>query len=270
VATKLLVVGGGKMGSALVAGILGSQWATPGEVAVAEVSAARRAELADPDVGLTSRFPGLSVVQDLVAADGAVVAVKPADVEEVCRRLGALGVRRVLSLAAGVKLADLASWCGNGSRVVRAMPNIAALVGEAATAIAAGARAGAEDLAWARSLMGSVGNVVEVPEKLMDAVTGLSGSGPAYVFLVAEALAEAGVAAGLPRQVAQQLVGQTLLGAARLLAGTGRTAEELRAEVTSPGGTTAAGLRQLEARAVRSAFIEAVLAAADRSRELGT
>ncbi len=257
------------MGAAVTAGVLRSGWAAPDEVVLAETSPARRAELASEANGLAARFPGLAIVEELPAAEGAVVAVKPADVEAVCERLGALGVSRLLSVAAGVKLADLARWCGQHTRVVRAMPNIAALVGEAATALAAGAGAGAEDIAWARGVMGSVGSVVEVPERLMDAVTGLSGSGPAYVFLVAEAMIEGGVLAGLPRELATQLASQTLVGSARLLVETGEPPWALRADVTSPGGTTAAGLRRLEERAVRSAFIEAVAAAVERSRELG-
>jgi pyrroline-5-carboxylate reductase len=267
-ATKLLVVGGGKMGSALVAGLLRSGWAA-GQVVVVEASPARRAELASDNGGLAARFPGLAIVGELVPADDAVVAVKPADVEGICRRLGAIGVKRVVSVAAGVKLADLARWCGPHTRVLRAMPNIAAVVGEAATAVAVGAGAGPEDLDWASAVMGSVGSVVEVHEALMDAVTGLSGSGPAYVSLVAEAMVEAGVLVGLSRELATQLVNQTLLGSARLLVETKRAPSALRAEVTSPGGTTAAGLRKLEERAVRSAFIEAVAAAVERSRELG-
>jgi pyrroline-5-carboxylate reductase len=152
---------------------------------------------------------------------------------------------------------------------VRAMPNIAALVKAGATAISPGPSASAEDVEWAAAIMRSVGLVVEVPEKLLDAVTGLSGSGPAYVFLVVEAMTEAGVLEGLPRPIARDLVVQTLAGAAQLLSTTGQSAEELRAAVTSPGGTTAAGLRQLEASGARSAIIEAVVAASARSRELG-
>jgi pyrroline-5-carboxylate reductase len=175
----------------------------------------------------------------------------------------------VLSIAAGVPLASLERWLGDGTPVVRAMPNAAALVGAGAAAIAAGTWAGEGELVWAEGILGAVGVVQRVSEPLLDAVTGLSGSGPAYVFLVAESLIEAGVLAGLSRPVAQALVVQTLLGSARLLAETGRSAEEHRANVTSPGGTTAAGLRVLEAHGMRSAFIEAVQAAAERSRELG-
>ena len=156
-----------------------------------------------------------------------------------------------------------------GVPVVRAMPNTPALVGAGAAAVAAGTAAGEDDLAWAEAVLGAVGIVVRVPEHLLDAVTGLSGSGPAYVFLVAEALVEAGVLVGLPRPTSAALVGQTLLGAARLLVEGEEGPEALRAGVTSPGGTTAAGLRVLEARGVRSALLEAVAAAAARSAELG-
>jgi pyrroline-5-carboxylate reductase len=149
------------------------------------------------------------------------------------------------------------------------MPNTPALIGAGAAAISPGSAAGEDDLAWAEEILGAVGVVVRVPEKALDAVTGLSGSGPAYVFLVAEALVEGGVLAGLPRDVAERLAFQTLLGAAQLLASGHGAPAELRAAVTSPGGTTAAGLRELERHGVRAAFLDAVMAAADRARELG-
>jgi pyrroline-5-carboxylate reductase len=149
------------------------------------------------------------------------------------------------------------------------MPNTPALVGAGASAIAAGSFAGDGDVAWARGVLGAVGVVEVVPESLLDAVTGLSGSGPAYVFLVAEALVEAGVLAGLPRPTAARLAHQTLLGSARMLAASSDGPEALRAAVTSPGGTTAAGLRELERGGVRAAFLDAVMAATERSRELG-
>ncbi|MBS1838272.1 MAG: pyrroline-5-carboxylate reductase, partial [Actinobacteria bacterium] len=158
---------------------------------------------------------------------------------------------------------------GPGVAVVRAMPNTAALVGEGAAAICGGSAADDDDLRWAEDLLGSVGTVVRVPESSMDAVTGLSGSGPAYVFLVAEALIDAGVLAGLQRGVAEELTRRTLLGAARLLESSGDGPEALRAAVTSPGGTTAAGVHRLESAAVRAAFADAVLAATQRSTELG-
>jgi pyrroline-5-carboxylate reductase len=269
---ELLVVGGGKMGEALVSGLLEAGWAPPSEVAVIEVLPARQAELSS-DGGLVSRYKGLEVLGapdgELPSATGAIVAVKPGDVEAACRNLEGSGVRRVLSIAAGVRLAELEKWCPEGCAVIRAMPNMPALVRAGATAIAGGSFARDEDVEWAAGIMRSVGLVVTVPESLLDAVTGLSGSGPAYVFVLAEALVEAGVLVGLPRTVARELVAQTLLGSARLLTTSGQSAEELRAAVTSPGGTTAAGLRQLEAGGVRSAVIEAVAAATARSVELG-
>jgi pyrroline-5-carboxylate reductase len=275
VAAKLIVVGGGKMGEALVAGLLAAEWASPDEIVIAEALESRREELLAAD-GLAGRNRGLVVVASLVpgspadGAAGALVAVKPADAEAACRSIGEAGVGRVLSIAAGVPLAQLQAWLGGGVRVIRAMPNTPALIGAGAAAIAPGAGAGEDDLAWAEAILGAVGTVVRVPESLLDAVTGLSGSGPAYVFLVAEALIEAGVLVGLPRTVSRQLAVQTLLGSARLLAESDLGPEALRAAVTSPGGTTAAGLRALEAAAVRSAFLDAVVAATDRSRALGT
>ncbi|MGH2689995.1 MAG: pyrroline-5-carboxylate reductase family protein, partial [Actinomycetota bacterium] len=152
---------------------------------------------------------------------------------------------------------------------VRAMPNTPALVRRGAAAIAGGTHAGTEHLASAERILGAVGIVVTVPESLLDAVTGLSGSGPAYVFFVAEALIEAGVHAGLTREISAALAVQTLLGSATLLAETDEGPEALRAAVTSPAGTTAAGVAALERRAVRAAFLEAVAAATERSRELG-
>ena len=226
-----------------------------------ETVAARRAELAE-------RLPGVAVADAPVVAEGHVVAVKPADVDAACRAVAATGGGRTLSIAAGVPLARLEAALGPVP-VVRAMPNTPALVGAGAAAIAGGTRAGEADLAWAEGVLGAVGVVVRVAEPLLDAVTGLSGSGPAYVFLVAEALVEGGVLQGLPRDVSATLAAHTLLGAARLLVESDQGPEALRAAVTSPGGTTAAGLRALESRAVRSAVLEAVAAATERSRALG-
>jgi len=258
---KLTVVGGGRMGTALVGGLVASGWAHPEELCVVEPVAARRDELA-------ALHPRVALSETAVASDGVVVAVKPADVAGACRAAAGAGLRRALSIAAGVALADLEAHLG-AVPVVRAMPNTPALVGAGVAAMAAGSTASEDDLVWAEGILASVGQVVRVPEHLLDAVTGLSGSGPAYVFLVAEALVEAGVLVGLPRDVSTRLAVGTLLGASRLLAETGEGPEALRAGVTSPGGTTAAGLRVLESRAVRSAFIEAVAAATRRSRDMG-
>src|SRR5829696_7745203 len=260
--TRLQILGGGRMGEALLGGLLAAGWAPAHELAVVEKLEARRKELAD-------RFPDVTVVADLIEAESAVVAVKPGDLADVCSGLAAAGVRRALSIAAGVTTAAIESAAGVGVAVVRAMPNTPALVGQGAAAIAPGASAGDEDLDWAEGILAAVGRVVRVTEAQLDAVTGLSGSGPAYVFLVAESLVDAGVLVGLPRPVAEVLVTQTLLGSARLLAESDRSAGELRADVTSPGGTTAAGLRALEDRAVRAALADAVVAATARSAELG-
>jgi pyrroline-5-carboxylate reductase len=263
---RLVVVGGGKMGEALVSGLLAAAWAAPEQVVVAEKLAPRREELTR---SLARRHPGLVVTGEPVPADGAVLAIKPDDVEAACAAVAAAGISPILSIAAGVPLAKLEKWLGDGCSVVRAMPNTPALVGAGASAIAPGSEAGEAELGWAEQILSAVGTVVRVPEALLDAVTGLSGSGPAYVFLVAEALIEAGVLVGLPRPVSCQLVEQTLLGSARLLASSPEGPETLRAAVTSPGGTTAAGLRALEAGAVRHAFLDAVSAATERSKELG-
>lgn len=257
----LALVGGGRMGAALLGGLLGAGW-EPDRLTVVEAVEARRRELAD-------QFPGVRVVGEPPGGGGAVLAVKPGDVPAAARALAAVGVDRVVSIAAGVRLAALEASLG-GVPVVRAMPNTPALVGAGVTAIAPGTLAGEDDLAWAEEVLGAVGQVVRVAEPLLDAVTGLSGSGPAYVFLVAEALVDAGVLVGLPRDLSATLAVQTLLGAARLLAETGDPPEALRAAVTSPGGTTAAGLRALEAAGVRAAFLDAVSAATERSKELGS
>ena len=258
---SLLIVGGGRMGEALLAGLLAAG-RSAGELAVAEVSQSRREQLA-------ASHPGVSVVEAPIPAAAAVLAVKPGDVGAAAAAVADTGAERLLSVAAGVTTEAIERAVGERVRVVRAMPNTPALVGAGAAAICPGSTAGEEDLAWAEEVLGAVGVVVRVPEKDLDAVTGLSGSGPAYVFLVAEAMAEAGVLSGLPRDVAETLAFQTLLGSAKLLVDGGSGPAELRAAVTSPGGTTAAGLRELERHGVRAAFLDAVMAAAGRSRELG-
>lgn len=259
-ALQLVIVGGGRMGEALLGGLV-TAGTSPGDLGVVEPVAVRRAEL-------EARHPGLTTSAEPLPGDGAVLAVKPDTVVEAAAAAVAAGTGRLLSIAAGVPIAAIEAVAGTVP-VVRAMPNTPALVGAGASALAAGSHAGEDDLRWAEAVLDAVGIAVRVPEHLLDAVTGLSGSGPAYVFLMAEALVEAGVLVGLPRPTAAALTTQTLLGAARLLAEGDEGPEALRAAVTSPGGTTAAGLRALEARGVRSALLEAVAAAAERSAELG-
>jgi pyrroline-5-carboxylate reductase len=250
------------MGNALISGLLRSGWVKPGDLVIAERLEAKRAEIG-------RRYPDIRTVAEPVAAESAVLAVKPDDAETAARSLAATGVPRVLSIMAGVTIDRLESWFGAGTAVLRAMPNMPAVLGAAASAVAGGASVSEDDFAWGEAVLSSFGVVARVPEKLLDSVTGLSGSGPAYVFLLAEAMVEAGVAEGIDREVSRLLVTATLLGSARLLAETGESPEALRAAVTSPGGTTSAGLRVLERYAVRSAVVEAVAAAAERARELG-
>ncbi len=257
------------MGEALIGGLLKAGWCTSAQLLVVEPLATRRAEL-------ETQFPGVRVAEAQpthLKASGALVAVKPHHVADACRLIAPV-VDRVLSVAAGVTTASMEAALREGApdrtiAVVRSMPNTPALVSCGASAIAGGAAATAEDLNWAASILSAVGVVERVEEKLLDAVTGVSGSGPAYVFLVAEAMIEGGVLMGLPRTVATTLVAQTIAGAGLMLRDSGDEAARLRGNVTSPGGTTAAGLRVLEQRGARSAFIDAVAAATERSREFG-
>ena len=259
---KLLLVGGGKMGSALLTGLLAAQWAPIGDLVVSETDAAQRARLEEA-------HPGLTVVGGPVEAEDVLLAVKPDVAEPVLLTLAANGARRVLSIVAGISSARLEAVMPPGSVVVRAMPNTPSLVGAGVAGLSGGMAATSADLDWAEGILGAVGTVVRLPERQLDAVTGVSGSGPAYMFLVAEAMIEGGVTAGLSRDVSHKLVVGTMLGAARMMDETGEDPAQLRAAVTSPGGTTAAAIRTLEFKAVRSAFIEAVAAAVERSRQIG-
>ena len=258
----LEIVGGGRMGEALLSGLLSAGVVAAAEVVVVEVSADRRDELA-------ARFPGVALSAEPVEAADVVVATKPAGAADAVAAAVTAGAQRVLSIAAGVTTATLEAAAGTDLPVVRCMPNTPALVGQGASAVAAGTYATADDLAWARTVLGAVGLVVEVPEDQLDAVTGVSGSGPAYVFLFAEALRDAGTAAGLPPDLAAELAVQTVVGAAALLADGQGTPEELRAAVTSPNGTTEAAVRRFEELGLRDIVAQAVQAATDRSRELG-
>jgi pyrroline-5-carboxylate reductase len=250
------------MGSALVGGILASGFATPNDIAITEPNKKQREVLSE-------RYPGVVVANEPVRADAAVLAMKPADVKEACRAITPGSFHRVLSIVAGVRLSSLERWLWKDTAVIRAMPNTPCLVGAGMSAISAGHAASIEDLDWAERVLSSVGLVVRLPEDLLDAATGLSGSGPAYVFYVVEALIAAGVAAGLHEDVATLLTNQMLLGSALLLRETKEPARDLRAAVTSPGGTTEAGIAALEEAMVKEAVKEAVLRSASRSRTLG-
>lgn len=262
---ELVIMGGGNMGAALAGGLVRAGW-EPDSLAVVEVVAARRTQL-------VGELPGVVVhakpTSEVVSGAGVVIAVKPGDAVDIAASVASLGARRVLSIAAGVRLGAFEAVCGEGVAVIRSMPNTPALIGEGMAAIAPGRSAGSDDIAWATAVLSAVGKVVQVTEGQLDAVTGVAGSGPAYLFLVAEAMIDAGVAEGLPRAVADTLVRQLFVGAGALLGSGQGDAQQLRAMVTSPGGTTAAGLAALERHAVRAAFASAVAEAARRSRELG-
>jgi pyrroline-5-carboxylate reductase len=264
---KLAFLGTGNMAEALLKGLLRGGTAAPGEIVCAEPRAERREEIA--------RQYGVQVTGDnreaVAGAELVILSVKPQVVEPVLAGIApAIGPRHlVVSIAAGVPIAALAARLPAGTRIVRTMPNTPALVGAGATALARGPHATEADLALARSLFEAVGLAVVVDEHLLDAVTGLSGSGPAYVFLAIEALADGGVKAGLPRATALSLAAQTVLGSARLVLDTGLHPGQLKDQVTSPAGTTIAGVLALEARGFRAALMEAVEASARRSHELG-
>lgn len=264
---RLGLIGCGQMGEALLRGLLAAGLVAPESV-----------QAADPDperLRLMVQRYGVRAAQDnrsaAKGADVLVLAVKPQSVNELFAQLrNAVSDRTlVVSVITGVRLVRLEAELGDRSRVVRAVPNTPALVGSGMTAVAAGARVSADDLRTAVELFNAVGTTLVVEERQLNAVTGLSGSGPAYAFVVIEALADGGVKAGLTRDVALQLAARTLSGAAQLLLETGEHPGQLKDRVASPGGTTIAGLRELEAGGVRAALINAVEAATRRATELG-
>lgn len=257
----LALIGGGNMGVALLGGLLADGSMTSGDLAVAELSQERRDEL-------RRRFPGVSVHETPPACASAIIAVKPNAAVAATSTAAMAGAARILSIAAGVRLAVLQRAAGPEVAVVRAMPNTPALVGRGASAIAGGDTVSDDDLRWAESILSAVGSVDRLPEPLLDAFTGVAGSGPAYIFLVAEALTDAFVAEGVDPELAGRVVTQLLVGSAALLEQEGDPAT-LRRNVTSPGGTTAAGLAVLDERDLRATFRAAVAAATERSRELG-
>jgi pyrroline-5-carboxylate reductase len=261
---RVAILGAGKIGEALLSGLL-RRPDQPDDVCFAEQYPARASEISER-YGVAS----MSAVDATRTADVVVLAVKPPDVAALAAEIGpALRPESlVLSVAAGICTAVIESRLPAGARVVRAMPNTPMLVSEGMAAIAPGAHADADDLARARGLLVSVGKVVQLAESQLDAVTALSGSGPAYVFLLAEAMIDAGVLVGLARPVATELAIQTLVGSALMLRDSGDSPAQLREAVTSPGGTTAAALKRLEDHRFRAALGDALEAARDRSREL--
>jgi pyrroline-5-carboxylate reductase len=261
VGDSIQFIGGGNMGAAIVVGLVRAGW-DPGTITVVETSADRRS-------ALHALVPGVTVIDAPRACSAGVVAVKPGGALEACRALAGHGAARVLSIAAGIGVEALQAAAGGSCAVVRAMPNTPALVGEAVSAITGSTRCALDDLDWAESVLGAVGTVVRVPEHLMDAVTAVSGSGPAYVFLLAEALVAAGIEQGLDPHDADELVRQLLVGAARLLRDSSDGPDVLRARVTSPNGVTERAIEAFEAAGFREAVRDAVTAAVRRSEELG-
>ncbi len=256
-----MIVGGGKMGQALAQGMVSSNAVSPDLLGIVEVSESLRAEL-------TIRFAKSVISDHPLPARSTVLAVKPGDVEKVAASLGSDSKQRVLSIAAGVSTSAIEVWLGGRPPVIRAMPNTPAMIGLGMTALCAGRYASLSDIEWAESLLSAVGKCVVVKESQIDAITAVSGSGPAYIFLVAEAMIEAAVNEGLSWDLARSLVVQTVHGAGAMLSEGSFSPTILRQNVTSPGGTTAAAIAALEEDAIRAAFAKAVARARERSAEI--
>lgn len=266
--TQIAVIGAGNMAEALITGMLKAGVAKAGQLYATDILPERRTHF-------QSRYRITTGADNGVAAawgDVLILAVEPQILDEVLSQI-ARSIKKavlVISVAAGYPMHRLATQLPPGVRIIRAMPNTPTSVGAGATAMALGPGVTPNDLQAARAIFESVGTVVTVEERLMDAVTGLSGSGPAYIYLMIEALADGGVKMGLPRQTAQLLAAQTLFGAARMVIEGGEHPAVLKDRVASPGGTTIAGLHKLEEGRLRATLINAVESATKRSRELGT
>ena len=263
---KIAVLGAGKAGEALIAGVLSSGWRKPSEIAATARHEERLAELAE-------RHGIATTLSNVDAASGAgvvVIAVKPQDIESLLGEVGGTltSEQTVISIAAAIPTSLIEGHLAKGVPVVRVMPNTPMTVHEGMAGVAAGAHAEEEHLAATEEVLGSIGRSVRVDESYMDAITAVSGSGPAYFALLAESMIEAGILLGLAREVATDLVVQTMLGTAKLLRDEHMHPVELREMVTSPGGTTIAAIRELEQAGVRAAFLNAIQAAMVRSKEL--
>jgi len=265
---KITIVGTGNMGEALASGLVGSGSSKPENIICTDTREDQLTSLAER-YGVKTTTDN---IQGIEAAEIIIYAVKPQIIASVLRETAdCLDMSKlIISVAAGVPLAAIESLLQKELRLIRVMPNIAAFVKESATAIAAGKNARPEDLERAKAIFNSVGRSIFIKENiLMDAITGLSGSGPAYIFLIVDALADAGVKMGLSRKDAQFLASQTILGAAKLLLETREHPGQLKDRVTSPGGTAIAGIHTLEKGGLRTTLINAVEAATLRSQELG-
>ncbi|WCJ43137.1 Pyrroline-5-carboxylate reductase [Euphorbia peplus] len=261
---KLGFIGAGKMAESIARGVVQSGVLPPSRIRTSHSNPDRCSSFHSFGVHMLSN--NNAVVED---SDVVIFSVKPQVVKDVVLALRPLLTKKKLlvSVAAGIKLKDLQEWAGH-ERFIRVMPNTPAAVGEAATVMSLGGAATKEDGELIAKLFGSVGKIWTANEKLFDAITGLSGSGPAYVYLAIEALADGGVAAGLPRELALGLASQTVLGAASMATKTGKHPGQLKDDVTSPGGTTIAGVHELEKEGFRGILMNAVVAAAKRSQQL--
>ncbi|HSJ47051.1 MAG TPA: pyrroline-5-carboxylate reductase [Euzebyales bacterium] len=267
-ARRLAILGTGRMGEALLSGLLRSGAWRADQIVCTTRSERRAQQVAERhDVTVHTNSADAAAGADVV-----LIAVKPQSMAELLAEIAAKLHRgqTLISVAAGVSTATIEAALLEDLPVVRVMSNVPVQVDEAMSVLAAGAHAGPADVEVARTILGHVGKVIELAEEQLDAVTGLSGSGPAYVFLLAETMIDAAILLGLPRDVATELIAQTMVGSAHMLRDSGRHPVELRESVTSPGGTTIAAIRVLEQERVRAAFINAIEAATLRSRELGS
>jgi pyrroline-5-carboxylate reductase len=263
---NIAFLGGGNMAEALIKGMLAADVAKSGQMIVTDTSKDRLESLKRYNVGVET-----SNREAVKAAAIVLLCVKPQVMDSVLKEISvaADGSKLVISIAAGITTGRIEKLLSKGPRIIRVMPNTPALVLAGAAGIAAGPKAGQDDIAVAQSIFNAIGRSVVVEERLMDAVTGLSGSGPAYVFMIIDALSDAGVKAGLPRPLALELAAQTVFGSAKMVLETKEHPGRLRDMVTSPGGTTIEGLHALEKGKLRATLMNAVEAATARSKELG-
>lgn len=267
-AKTLAVLGAGMMGGALARGLVHAGAMPASGIRLFDTHTAKAEALAaDLGAGASATLSSQAAV---VGADLVLLAVKPPMIAEVLTEISSAltPAHLIISIAAGIRLEKMEALLSGDIPVIRTMPNTPSLVGKGATALCRGSHATEQHLRLAESLFASVGLSVEVPERLLDAVTGLSGSGPAYVYLMIEAMADGGVKEGLTRDVARLLAAQTVLGAAQMVLSSDQHPAQLKDNVTTPGGTTIAALHVLERAGIRTALIDAIQAAAERSREL--
>lgn len=260
-------IGGGAMAEAIIQGVINSGLSLPKQIYCSDISQ-DRVRYMRGKYGIHTFEKNKDIIED---SDILIFAVKPHIVKEVAEEIRGFPIQNkiVMSIAAGISTRTMESWLGGKSPVIRVMPNTPCLVREGVSALCLGKYARENHARTARDIFESVGTVIMIQENLMDPVTGVSGSGPAYIYLVIEAMIDAGVALGLPRDIAKKLVTGTVAGAAKMVGETGEHPAVLKANVMSPGGTTAAALRELEAHGVRTAFDKAIFASCEKASKLG-